>query len=176
NINTSFKKFVPNEFIRIIEKQDVSELKLGDFTHKEMCILFSDIRSFTSMSEKMTPKECFEFLNDYLGKMGPIIRKNGGFIDKFIGDAIMALFENSVDKALVTAIEMQTTISKINIQRQSLGLTPIKAGIGIHKGDMILGIIGENERFEGTVIADSVNTGSRIEELTKVYNSNILIS
>ena len=141
-----------------------------------MTVLFSDLRSFTELSESMTPEDNFRFLNSYFARIGPIIRKHNGFIDKYIGDAIMALFPKNTDDALRAAIEIQREITKYNIQHRFPNRTPIKAGIGIHTGDVILGTIGEIQRMEGTVVSDAVNLTSRLENLTKLYGASILIS
>jgi class 3 adenylate cyclase len=174
--NKAFSKFVPSEFLKILNKEKIIDIKLGDQIQKEMTILFSDIRSFTTLSEKMSPHENFEFLNDYLNRIAPIIQKNNGFIDKFIGDAIMALFPESTQDALNAAIQIQYAIQEFNLERKEKGLEAIQSGIGIHSGNLILGTIGHNERMESTVISDAVNLASRIESLTKRYGVSILMS
>lgn len=108
--------------------------------------------------------------------MNPLVIKNCGFVDKFIGDAIMALFPESGEDALKAAIEMQSEVRLYNHHRLKTGYEPIKIGIGIHTGHLMLGTIGTEERMEGTVISDTVNLASRIEGLTKKFDSSILIS
>lgn len=174
--NIAYSRFVPNEFLKFLEKNSIIDIQLGDQTLKRMSILFSDIRSFTNLSEKMSPKENFNFLNSYLKRMGPIILRHDGFIDKYIGDGIMALFPHGPESALDAAIEMQKEINIYNRHRMNSGYPSIKVGMGIHTGNMMLGIIGANERMEGTVISDAVNLASRIEGLTKIYGASILIS
>lgn len=149
---------------------------MGDQTLKDITILFADIRSFTTLSEKMTPEETFKFLNSYLNRIGPIIRSHNGFIDKYIGDGIMALFPYSAKDAIDAAIAMVMRIKEYNQERISWGLEPISIGIGIHTGSAILGIIGETMRIESTVISDTVNLSSRIESLTKHFHTTILVS
>ncbi|MGL4368889.1 MAG: adenylate/guanylate cyclase domain-containing protein, partial [Spirochaetota bacterium] len=109
-------------------------------------------------------------------RMEPCIRHNRGFIDKYIGDAIMALFPENSDAAVCAAIEMQQSLEKYNSRRIQNGDVPIKIGIGIHTGKMILGVVGGQKRIDTTVISDVVNTASRIEQLTKIFDSRILIS
>ena len=176
NLNSTYEKFVPKQLLEFLGKKSILDIKLADAVQKEMAIFFSDIRNFTSMSEKMSPKDNFEFLNSYLKRIGPVIRKHGGFIDKYIGDAIMALFHQNTEGALQAAIELHAVVTNFNAQRVSKNLEPIKVGIGIHVGECMLGTIGEQERMDGTVISDAVNLASRLESLTKVYNSKILIS
>ena len=171
-----FEKFVPRTIAELLDKESIIDLKLGDQARKEMTILFADIRSFTTLSEKMTPEENFNFLNSYLKRMSPIVESNYGFIDKFIGDAVMALFSDSVNNALDAAIEMQQEIVKYNDDRAKAGYDPIQIGIGLHYGSLMLGTIGTENRMEGTVISDAVNTASRVESLTKKFKAKILVS
>ena len=175
-MNRTFSQFVPNEFLSFLGHRDVTKIKLGDQVQKSMSILFSDIRDFTRLSETMSPKDNFDFLNCYMGTQGPVINKNNGFIDKYIGDAIMALFPNNPDDAVRAAIEMQLKVSFLNEQRVSNGKIPIKAGIGIHMGSLMLGTIGYEGHMQSTVISDAVNMASRIESLTKTFGVGILIS
>lgn len=174
-LNSAFGRFVPHDFLNILEKKNILEIELGDHVKEEMTVLFSDIRGFTSLSESMTPEDNFRFINSYLGTMGPIVRDHKGFIDKFIGDAIMALFRNESENAVDAAVEMLKGLDKYNREHRS-GRSKIKIGIGLHRGEMMLGTIGENNRMEGTVISDSVNLAARIESMTKMYGVSLLIS
>jgi two-component system sensor histidine kinase ChiS len=175
-INMAYSRFVPSEFLSFLGHESIVEVKLGDQVLKDMTVLFSDIRSFTTLSEKMTPKENFDFINSYLSKVSPAIRNNQGFIDKYIGDAIMALFPHSAENALTASVEMLKELAKINEKREQQGYEKIEIGIGLHNGTLMLGIVGENKRMDGTVIADAVNLASRLEGLTKVYGASIIIS
>lgn len=169
-------RFVPRQFLHFLHKNSIVDAKLGDSVQAAMTILFADIRSFTSLSETMSPQENFDFINSYLRQVGPVIRQHNGFIDKYIGDAIMALFPETADDAVAAAIEMQKQVTIYNESRQNSGYLPIAIGIGIHSGSLMLGIIGEEERMDSTVIADAVNLASRLEELTKLYGAGIIIS
>ena len=175
-LNLSYERFVPSQFLTLLGKENVTDVRLGDQIQKEMSILFSDIRSFTELSEKMSPEENFNFLNSYLKTMSPCVLNNNGFIDKYIGDAIMALFPLSAEDALKAAIEMQKQVRIYNNNRLRKNLDPISIGIGIHTGNLMLGTIGSEDRMEGTVISDAVNLASRMEGLTKQYGAAILIS
>ena len=174
--NSAYERFVPHEFLSLLDKPSVTEVKLGDQVEKEMTVLFSDIRCFTTLSETMTPKENFRFINSYLSHMAPIIRQYHGFIDKYIGDAIMALFPTHADDALQSAIAMLTALGSYNKVRQKNGHNSIKIGIGINTGPLMLGTVGEATRMDGTVISDAVNLAARIEEMTKEYGTALLIS
>lgn len=175
-MNEAYVRFVPRQFLQFLGKDNFTDIKLGDQVQKEMTILFSDIRSFTDLSEEMTPKENFDFINHYLGLMEPVIRKNNGFIDKYIGDSIMALFGESVDDAINAAVEMRMQLVSFNDERRGMGKKEISIGIGIHAGNLMLGIVGSEGRMEGTVISDAVNLASRLEGLTKIYGASIIIS
>ncbi len=166
--NSAYSRFIPREILKLLNKSSIINVKLGDFSEKQMTVMFSDIRRFTSLSEQMTPEETFKFLNSYLSRMGPIIRKHGGIIDKYIGDAIMALFPVNTSSAINAAIEIRRELLDYNEQRHNFGYPPLDIGIGIHTGSIIVGTIGENERMDGTVISDSVNLASRLEDLTKI--------
>jgi adenylate cyclase len=176
NLINSYARFVPEQLLAFLGKNIITEISLGDSIQKDMTILFSDIRSYTSISEGMNPNENFNFINAYMAVMGPCIRKYNGFIDKYIGDAIMALFPLEPSDAIDASIEMLEELHKLNLKIKEKGFKPISIGIGIHTGSQMLGIIGEKERLEGTVISDVVNTASRLEGLTKVYSSSLLVT
>ncbi|MCT7954107.1 CHASE2 domain-containing protein [Laspinema palackyanum] len=175
-INAAYGRFVPHDFLKFLGQESIVDVKLGNHIKKEMTILFSDIRQFTSLSETMSPEETFDFINSYLSRVSPVIPEHNGFIDKYIGDAIMALFPDSADDAVSGAIAMQQRVQLFNEQRQQLGKVPIQIGIGLHTGSLMLGTIGEQDRMESTVISDAVNLASRLEGLTKLYGAEILIS
>jgi two-component system sensor histidine kinase ChiS len=175
-INAAYGRFVPHNFLQLMGHESIIEVKLGDHVQKEMTILFSDIRSFTTLSESMSPQENFNFINSYLSRISPIIRTHRGFIDKYIGDAIMALFAYEPSDAVQCAIAMQQQMAVYNGHRHNCGYAPITIGIGLHTGSLMLGTIGETERMESTVISDAVNLASRLEGLTKLYGAGILIS
>lgn len=148
----------------------------------EATILFADIRNFTSISEKMTPKEVVDFLNSYLSGMIDVIIENNGIIDKFMGDGILAVFgvpvstEDHAESGIKAALAMNAKLDEQNRERAKEGLFPIKIGIGLHSGPVIGGNLGNTNKLEYTVIGDTVNVASRIENLTKRYNSNLIIS
>ncbi|NEO76784.1 ATP-binding protein [Moorena sp. SIO4G3] len=175
-INVAYGRFVPREFLQFLERESILDVQLGDNVQKEMTVLFSDIRSFTTLSERMSPEENFNFINGYLSRVSPVIRNYNGFIDKYIGDAVMALFPDKADHALKAAIEMQKQVYLYNFHRHNSGYEAIAIGIGLHKGSLILGTVGESQRMDTTVIADTVNLASRLESLSKIYGAEILIS
>jgi two-component system sensor histidine kinase ChiS len=165
---------VPRAFLDQLGQDSILNVKLGDQIQKEMTVMFADIRSFTTLSENLTPEENFQFVNTLLSGLGPIIRKHNGFIDKFLGDGVMALFPDSPDDAVRAAIEMQRELSAFNQDRPKNAR--VRIGVGLHTGDLMLGTVGEERRMEGTVISDVVNAAARLESLTKVFGCGIIIS
>jgi class 3 adenylate cyclase len=173
--NAAYNRFVPHEFLQYLQKKNIIDVQLNDNVETQMTVMFSDIRSFTDLSEIMTPEENFRFVNEYLQVMGPIVRRNHGFIDKYIGDAIMALFD-SADDAMNAAVEMLKALEDYNVEHMKIHTKPLSIGLGLHRGKVRLGTIGESGRMDGTVISDAVNLASRIESLTKFYGVQCLIS
>ena len=175
-INTSYSRFVPYEFLKSLGRESIIDVNLGDHVAKEMTILFSDIRSYSRLSESMTPEDNFRFLNSYLSRVGPLISTNHGFVNQFYGDGIMALYLDEPENAIKSSIEMHKEIDSYNNYRKKKGRVPIKVGIGLHTGQIMLGIIGDKKRMDAGVVADSVNTASRMEGLTKFYGASTIIS
>ncbi len=173
---SSFERFVPQQFLNLLEKRNVMDVKLGDSIQKSISILFMDIAGFTSMSERLQPGEVFSFMNTYLSYMEPIIANKGGFIDKYLGDGIMALFPQSADDALRAAILLQQALIDYNHQQLVQKESKILARIGVNTGETILGMLGSQHRIDGSVIGDAVNAASRIMDLNQLYGTSILIS
>lgn len=175
-ITEAYQRFVPPQLLSNLKKDSILDVRLGDQVEIEMSILFSDIRSFTSISETMSPEENFSFVNAYLSRMGPIIRGHEGYIDKFMGDGVMALFQRAPADAVRAAVAMQQELHRYNSKARSDGRHEITIGIGLNTGRMILGTLGEADRMEGSVISDAVNLAARLEGLTKIYGASILVS
>ena len=182
----AFGHFVPQNFLTVLGYDDATQVKLGSYKTLNMTILFADIRSFTQISESMTPEENFKFINDYLSAMEPAISQHHGFIDKYIGDAIMALFDGdrSPDHAVQAGLNMLERLHDYNQiwtkgaddANQTPARPPIKIGIGIHTGTITLGTLGGRNRWDTTVIGREVNLASRLEGLTKDFRAGLLIS
>jgi adenylate cyclase len=175
-----FSKYVPARVVdEIIRNPEL--LTLGG-EERELTVLFSDIESFTTISEGMTPRELADHLNDYLTAMSQIILDHQGIIDKFEGDAIMAefgapvYFEDHARCACLAALESQEHLTELGERWEKEGLHAWKARIGIHTGDMIVGNMGSRELFDYTVLGDNVNLGARLEVSNKIYGTRIMIS
>ena len=175
-VNSAIARFVPADFLRLLGRDSLVEVRLGDNIERVMSVLFSDIRGFTTISEKLTPEANFRFINSYLGHMEPVIVRNRGFIDKYIGDAIMALFDNRADDAVRAGLGMLQVLNGLNPARIAAGEYPLRVGIGINTGRLMLGTVGGEHHMNSTVVSDAVNVASRMEGLTKRYNAGIIIS
>jgi class 3 adenylate cyclase len=170
-----FERFVPRKFLHVIAPEGIENIQVGVRADRTITILFSDIRGYTSLSETSTPEQMFHLLNEYLPEMGAVIDENGGFIDKYIGDAIMALFDDDeTDGALRAAIAMRVRLASLNERRVARGEKPFEIGIGLHRGAVIMGTVGFSSKIESTVIGDAVNCASRVEGLTKQYGVHVL--
>ncbi len=175
-LNTAYERFLPREFLSLLKKESILEVKLGDQIAQQMTVMFSDIRGWTTISENMSAQQSFNFINAFLSRISPVITAHRGFIDNYQGDGLMALFPGKVDDGVQAAIAMHAAVSEYNEERKKKGYQPIGIGVGLHIGDLMLGVIGNEGRMQGTVVADAVNLASRLEGLTRVYGSSISIS
>jgi class 3 adenylate cyclase len=177
------QRFVPQEFLQALGHQDVTTARLGDAVLRRTTIVFADIRNFTEISERMSPAETAAFLNSCLSRMGPHIRAHGGFVDKYIGDAIMALFPGSAADAVRAGLAMQEEVAHALVPLTAglegpptTSVRRVVLGVGVHAGDVMMCTVGEQERLEATVISDAVNLTARLETLTKQLGCTMLVS
>lgn len=178
---STFRKFVPTQFLRRIAKEGLDSIRLGNVEAVDISILFSDIRSFTTISERLGPDEVFAMLNRYLSRMEPPIQAQGGFVDKYIGDAIMALFDHDARAdgargAVEAALGMLDVLEAHNAELARAGQPQFQTGIGIHSGEVMIGTVGSDQRMDSTAIGDAVNLAARIEGMTKAYDADLLVS
>ena len=173
----AFERFVPRKFLQVVAPQGIENIVVGTGASRQVAVLFTDLRGFTSISEDLTPLDVFRLLNDYLARMGGVIDRSGGFVDKYIGDAIMALFDDEhTDGALEAVVGMRKALQTFNAERVSRGYPPIESGIGLHGGEVVMGTIGFQSKIESTVIGDAVNVASRVESMTKEHGVHVLIT
>jgi adenylate cyclase len=184
----SEKRYIRQTFSKFVSKSVVDELlkhpekiKLGG-DKKILTVLFSDVRGFTSLSEKLTPEQLVEHLNEYLQAMTDIVFKYQGTLDKYVGDELMAFWGAPVpqdDHAILAckaAIEMMSVLRRMNVEWESIGKSPLDIGIGLNSGDMVVGNMGSHLRMDYTLMGDNVNLGARLEGTNKVYGTSIIIS
>ncbi len=175
-INTALTRFVPQKGLEIMGHEKITDVQLGDCVQREMSIVFCDVKGFTTLSEQMSPRENFQFLNTLLKCISPVIREHHGFIDKYMGDAIMALFPGSPRDGIAASIGMLRVLEQYNQGVGMDGKFPVQVGIGVHTGMLMLGTIGEEERMESTVISDAVNLAQRIERFTRLFGVSLIVS
>ena len=169
-------KFVPYEFIRALGRNSLTDLRLGDHVERKVTVVFTDVRDYTTRAEQMSPEESFNFVSELNGFIGPIIRKNRGFVNQYLGDGVMAIFPENPSDALKAAISIQKAIQEYNQHPGKHVDHQVKMGIGMHTGELIMGITGDHQRMEAATISDTVNTAARIEGLTKTYEASILLT
>ena len=180
DISEKFRLFVPDQYLERIAPKGVESIQLGNAREEEITVLFCDIRGFTTITESQSLKETFKWLNGFFTQMSKAVTANHGFIDKFLGDAVLAIFDrtkNHAADAINAALAMEERLIEFNRDRTQYNLElPIKIGIGIHTGMGLIGTVGSDQRMDSTVIGDVVNTAARLEELTKSYKCCILAS
>jgi adenylate cyclase len=179
-LSEKFQLFVPEQLLERIAPQGIESIQLGNVTEEELTVLFCDIRGFTAIAESQEARETFEWLNAFFTQMNDCITSHGGFIDKYLGDAIMAVFDkpnsHAMD-AIEAAVAMQETLQEFNASRHQYNLEfPVSIGTGINTGIGMIGTLGSDRRMDSTVIGDVVNTASRLENLTKIYGCQIIVS
>ncbi len=175
----NLSRFLPRQIVDRVLEQGGSSLEP---VQREVTILFSDIRDFTTMSEQLAPREVMEFLDDYFGHMGQIVRGHEGMLNKFLGDGILAVWgvpdrqTDHAERAVRAAIDMRKKLVEINEHRVRDGYPEIRVGIGVHTGVVAAGMLGGADQREYAIIGDAVNLASRIEGLTKTTGTDLLIS
>jgi len=170
------ERFVPKKFLQLLNRQNIEEVQIGDNTKVDLSALFADLRNFTTLAESLEPESLTYILNTYLKYMAPIIRKNNGFVNRVLGDGILALFPIETQDAVQAALEMQKVLPLFNKEINKAGFQSIFMGIGVNTGAAMLCALGEEERIEASVVSDMVNAASRIEGLNKIYGTQFLIS
>jgi adenylate cyclase len=174
DLHSVFEKFIPADIFKTIGFRWYEKIVLGSSHKTQLQVMFLDILGFTSISEQISPERALLLLNIYFDGIGELIYKHGWYIDKFLGDGIMIIFEQeNSDNSLSCAIEIQDFIKRFQIS--SIG-KKINIGIGINAWEVIVGTIGTKRRMDATVIGDTVNTASRLEGLTRKYEKNIILS
>lgn len=169
------RRFVPREFLESLDRPDITGVDLGENVAKTMSVMFADLRGFTPLAEKLDARTVIGLLNRYFAAMEEPIAAAGGFIDSFAGDEIKVLFDVGPDAALQAAVGMWRALEALNAHSAAIGQPELRMGLGINTGPVVLGTVGGPKRIQCSVIGDTVNTASRVEQLTKVYHARVLV-
>jgi signal transduction histidine kinase/class 3 adenylate cyclase len=167
-LTKAMQRYVPQEFASLLGRPNLASIELGDCSEKELTILFLDIKGFTNAAERMTSRQVFGWLNDQFGVLVPAMRRYGGFVDKYIGDALMVVFPKGPKSAIDAAAHAVTLLRERD--------AAARVGIGIHHGPTMLGALGDAQRMGPTVVSDTVNVAARLESLTRRFESTSLVS
>ncbi|PYP79110.1 MAG: serine/threonine protein kinase [Gemmatimonadetes bacterium] len=168
-------RFVPGQFLEHLGHRDIAEVGLGEFVAREMSVMFADLRGFTPLAERLAPREVIDLLNRYFSRIGVPVAEAGGFVDSYNGDEIMALFPLPAERAVRAGVAMATALVEFNRESQRDGGPALAMGMGVNSGPLVLGTVGSADRLKCGVVGDTVNTASRIEQLTKRYGARFLI-
>lgn len=178
-LHAAQNRFVPYQFLRSLDREDIVEVELGDHATKEVSVFFSDIRGFTSLTERLPAAESLAFVNSYFTAVEPAIQGNGGFVDTYLGDGIMALFDaaaSNADDAVAGAVAMHRALDRFNADRALRGLAPVRTGVGINTGTVMLATLGGGRSLKCGVVGDPVNLAARVESLTRRYGVRVLLA
>lgn len=169
-------RFVPQQFFKALGKKGILDIRLGDQVQQNMPVMIANLRDFRKLSQTLTPMENFNFMNSFLRRFGPLVRQEDGLISKYLGAGFMALFPGYAEEALRTAIAIRQELTEYNAGRRRAGYVPVDIGIAIHKGPLMMGIIGEERRWEGNVISDDVHVTATLEKLSDDLGASILVT
>jgi class 3 adenylate cyclase len=172
----AYSRFTPRAFLDFLDRASILDVSLGDHRHGDMTVMFLDIRGYTTLSEQLSVDENFRFLNGFMPRMTAHIRQCSGVVARFTGDGIMAFFPGRPSDAVAATVAMRSELRRYNAERATKGRPEIAVGIGLHTGPLMIGVIGDQERLETTLISDSVNTAARMEGLTKEFSVGIIAS
>ena len=174
-LTTAQGRFVPGQFLESLGHSDIAGVGLGEFVARDMSVMFADLRDFTPVAERLAPRDVIDLLNRYFSRIGVPVAEAGGFVDSYNGDEIMALFPLPADRAVQAGIGMAHALREFNRESVALGRPTLEMGIGVNSGPLVLGTVGSADRLKCGVVGDTVNTASRIEQLTKRYGVRFLV-
>ena len=172
--NERYSRFVPKEVLSLLNKKSLTDINPGEWISQKATLLCFDIKQFSSKTEYLAPKEIFEILNLILGKISPVVREHGGFIEKYLGDGIIAIFPKDGIKAFDCAIKIQQIIQELQPELVEKNLPKISGGIAIHYGKIVLGTVGNSERLNQITVSKDIETVIKLESLTRFCGFNII--
>lgn len=171
--NLEYEKYVPKQFLKFLGKNSILELELGNQVQKEVTTMFCDIRNSTATSSTLSLEDNFNYINSYLKVVSPLVRKHGGFVDKYLGDGILAVFMKA-ENAMECAVQIVKAIEQKN--KSSVATPSMDVGISLNTGEVVFGVVGEEERKSPTIISDTVNLASKMENINKFFHTKIIFS
>ncbi|MFD0674117.1 HAMP domain-containing protein [Cohnella sp. GCM10027633] len=169
-------RFVPQQIFKSLGKKGILDIRLGDQVQQNMAVMVANLRDFHRYAQTLSPKDNFDFMNSFLRRFGPIVREEDGLISKYLGAGFMALYPGYAEQALQSAVTIRRELGRYNEDRRKAGYEPVDIGIAIHKGPLMLGIIGEERRWEGNVISDDVHLTALLEKLSAELGSTVLVT
>lgn len=175
-LTRAYSRFTPRSFLDFLNRESILDVRLGDHRHGDMTVMFLDIRDYTKLSEELSTGDNFNFLNGFFRRMTVHVAQHSGVVATFTGDGFSAFFPGNAGQAMAASVQMQAAVRAYNAEREHKGRRAIAVGIGLHTGPLMLGVIGDQERLEASLISDTVNTASRMEGLTKEFRVRIVAS
>jgi len=175
-LNNAYFRFVPQQFLKVLGKTNMAEVRLGEQQKRRATILVCQMRDFAEFSAGLSTEENFRFINSFLKTFGPVIREHGGFISRYLGPGMLTLFPNDTASALKAAIKLRAALEQYNERRRNRGYEPVEIGIGLHTGDVMLGIIGEEQRMEGSIVSHHVDLTLDLERLSAKLGAYVLLT
>jgi len=175
-LTRAYSRFTPRSFLDFLKRDSILDVRLGDHRHGDMTVMFLDIRDYTKLSEELSTGDNFNFLNGFFRRMTVHVARHEGVVATFTGDGFCAFFPENPREAFAASVDMQSAVRAYNVERQQKARRPIAVGIGLHTGPLMLGVIGDRDRLEASLISDTVNTASRMEGLTKEFRVGIVAS
>lgn len=175
-VNAAVSRFVPAAFLELLGRPSIADVAAGDAVERDMTVLSARFVGYASLTEGLAADENFLFLNQLLGLMEPALVDHGGFVDKYLGDALLALFARSADDAVAAGVAMHAALEGLNRTRLERGDLPVRLAVGVHSGPLVLGTVGSERRMDTTAVSDVVQIASRVEALSQRYGSGLVIT
>ncbi|OMF21923.1 hypothetical protein BK133_27540 [Paenibacillus sp. FSL H8-0548] len=175
-LSNSYFRFVPQQFLKVLGKTNMTQIKLGEQQNRRMTIMVCNMRQFNEFSAKLSTEQNFKFINSFLKQFGPIIREHAGFTSRYLGPGMLTMFPNETSAALKAALQLRLTLESYNAERVRNQEEPIDIGIAIHSGDVMLGIIGEEQRMEGSVVSNHVELTLDLEKTSAKLGVTVLLT
>ncbi len=175
-LSNSYFRFVPQQFLKVLGKTNMTQISLGEQANRDMTILVCNMRGFSELSTRLTTEENFRFINSFLNVFGPVVRECGGFTSRYLGPGMLTMFPDDSSAAIRAAVRLRAMLDTYNAERTHAGGESIDIGIAIHSGDVMIGIIGEEQRMEGSVVSNHVQLTLELEKLSAKLGVQVLLT